>query len=473
MGSSPGTEAAKILCAESWSDKLASFYQAEMRLWIQKQLQSNQEVLVAVLAAVLVAVLAKIDSWLKEQLDMLGNSLDQAAREESVATLCSNGSRTDTPDVKIDSWLKNQLETSFDSALKEGSVATLDVESVAAVPLVQLPYADFRAKEKAGSTAPVLEGPSFAELEFSFEGMDYDAVIGSAETTIGMVEAIRRSVAEEAGIQPDQIRVTLAPGSVKVKISIACADTGSSVVVLQRAIKSDGEPLLRRVCQQVAKVPGAKEAQKSGGDLTIGNIRDGVISKAEFVTVKQAMEQRALFWFALRTMYIKDLWSLFGSIVQNQMDSQMHPFDAGRQSECRWQHGPVAEQDCREGAPSISSSCAFPTNTMSDVRFDNKQVVLHLLLQDVHTPSDCSIGGGVSDAAIAKTVEELVATVSLLSLQVSLKEERTPSAHESALEEQQQALAVKDQFSSLSTVLFIHGRHDESAIGHFTTLRLD
>lgn len=28
--------------------------------------------------------------------------------------------------------------------------------------------------------------------------MDYDAVIGSAETTIGMVEAIRRSVADEA-----------------------------------------------------------------------------------------------------------------------------------------------------------------------------------------------------------------------------------------------------------------------------------
>ena len=119
-----------------------------------------------------------------------------------------------------------------------------------------------------------------------FEDMDYDTVISSAETTIGMVEAIRRSLAEQAGgfqpfhifqpvahncmalrprivvwtcqagIQPDQIRVrlsktpltacrsyglysywlfrkelhddpwhaqqvTLAPGSVKVKISCA------------------------------------------------------------------------------------------------------------------------------------------------------------------------------------------------------------------------------------------------------------
>ena len=33
------------------------------------------------------------------------------------------------------------------------------------------------------------------------------------------------------------------------------------------------------------------------------------------------------------------------------------------------------------------------------------------LHQDVHTPSDCSIAGGASDAAIAKTVEELVAKV--------------------------------------------------------------
>lgn len=29
----------------------------------------------------------------------------------------------------------------------------------------------------------------------------------------------------------------------------------------------------------------------------------------------------------------------------------------------------------------------------------------------MHTPSDCSIAGGASDAAIAKTVEELVAKV--------------------------------------------------------------
>ena len=29
--------------------------------------------------------------------------------------------------------------------------------------------------------------------------MDYDTVISSAETTIGMVEAIRRSLAEQAG----------------------------------------------------------------------------------------------------------------------------------------------------------------------------------------------------------------------------------------------------------------------------------
>ena len=29
----------------------------------------------------------------------------------------------------------------------------------------------------------------------------------------------------------------------------------------------------------------------------------------------------------------------------------------------------------------------------------------------MHTPSDCSIGGGASDAVIAKTVEELVAKV--------------------------------------------------------------
>lgn len=39
-----------------------------------------------------------------------------------------------------------------------------------------------------------------------FEDMDYDTVISSAETTIGMVEAIRRSLAEQAGgFQPFHI----------------------------------------------------------------------------------------------------------------------------------------------------------------------------------------------------------------------------------------------------------------------------
>lgn len=32
-----------------------------------------------------------------------------------------------------------------------------------------------------------------------FDDMDYDAVISSAETTIGLVEAIRKSMAEQAG----------------------------------------------------------------------------------------------------------------------------------------------------------------------------------------------------------------------------------------------------------------------------------
>ena len=33
-----------------------------------------------------------------------------------------------------------------------------------------------------------------------FDDMDYDAVISSAETTIGLVEAIRKSMAEQAGL---------------------------------------------------------------------------------------------------------------------------------------------------------------------------------------------------------------------------------------------------------------------------------
>ena len=36
-------------------------------------------------------------------------------------------------------------------------------------------------------------------LLLRFEDMDYDAVISSAETTIGLVEAIRKSMAEQAG----------------------------------------------------------------------------------------------------------------------------------------------------------------------------------------------------------------------------------------------------------------------------------
>eukprot|EP00434_Breviolum_minutum_P020187 symbB.v1.2.017801.t1/scaffold1394.1/size200789/24 len=451
------------LCESRQSSRSETPKAADMRLWLQKQLQSNQEASVVAsseqfcslnlsrLEAVRegsVTVVsnadsrtdtppAKIDTWLKEQLDLLGSSLDQVANEESVATLSIAGSRTDTSDVlalakqcilaqpngvtcgeaaKIDSWLINHLETNLDSALREGSIATLDVESVAAVPLVQFPYVDYRPKQPASaSTAPVVEGPSFAELDFSFDDMDYDAVISSAETTIGLVEAIRKSMAEQAGIQPEQIRVILSPGSVKVKISIACADLGSAAVVSQRAIKSDGDALLRIINKNVAKVPGVQAARTAGGDLVIGSLRVKV-GPAGRPTSAKVREEVAL-------EAVKQAFQLPGEEHEAEV---FNALDANKDG--------------------VISKAEMAAIKKGKVLLDG--TTAHLLTKivekDVHTPSDCSIAGGASDAAIAKTVEELVAKVGAKAKEGVEEEDRTPSAHESALEEQQNALAVKD-----------------------------
>lgn len=412
------------LCESRQSSRSETPKAADMRLWLQKQLQSNQE---AVREGSVTVVSnadsrtdtppAKIDTWLKEQLDLLGSSLDQVANEESVATLSIAGSRTDTSDAaKIDSWLINHLETNLDSALREGSIATLDVESVAAVPLVQFPYVDYRPKQPASaSTAPVVEGPSFAELDFSFDDMDYDAVISSAETTIGLVEAIRKSMAEQAGIQPEQIRVILSPGSVKVKISIACADLGSAAVVSQRAIKSDGDALLRIINKNVAKVPGVQAARTAGGDLVIGSLRVKV-GPAGRPTSAKVREEVAL-------EAVKQAFQLPGEEHEAEV---FNALDANKDG--------------------VISKAEMAAIKKGKVLLDG--TTAHLLTKivekDVHTPSDCSIAGGASDAAIAKTVEELVAKVGAKAKEGVEEEDRTPSAHESALEEQQNALAVKD-----------------------------
>eukprot|EP00435_Cladocopium_sp_Y103_P034572 s1053_g8.t4 len=426
-------ESVATLCESRGSSRSETPKAAEMRLWIQKQLQSNHEAVREGSVAVVSNTdsrsgtpPAKVDAWLKEQLDMLESSLDQAVKEESVATLCSTGSRTDTPDVKIDSWLKSQLETNLESAVREGSVATLDVESVAAVPLVQLPYADFRKKEPAGSAGPVVEGPAIAELDFAFEDMDYDTVISSAETTIGMVEAIRRSLAEQAGIQPDQIRVTLAPGSVKVKISIACGDVGSATVVLQRATQGDGDPLIRRIGEHVAKVPGARQAQKSGGNLVIGNIRIKATSAgAARPTSAKVREEVAM-------EALKKAFQLPGE--EQETEGGFAAMDANK-----------------DGVISKAEFATFKKG--GKIVFDGNTALLlsKIVEKDVHTPSDCSIGADASNAAIAKTVEDLVASVGAKAKEGVEEEERTPSAHESALEEQQNALAVKDIVQNLST----------------------
>lgn len=425
-------ESVATLCESRGSSRSETPKAAEMRLWIQKQLQSNHEAVREGSVAVVSNTdsrsgtpPAKVDAWLKEQLDMLESSLDQAAKEESVATLCSAGSRTDTPDVKIDSWLKSQLETNLESAVREGSVATLDVESVAAVPLVQLPYVDFRKKEPAGSAGPVVEGPAIAELEFTFEDMDYDAVISSAETTIGMVEAIRRSLAEQAGIQSDQIRVTLAPGSVKVKISIACGDVGSATVVLQRATQGDGDPLIHRIGQHVAKVPGVRQAQKSGGDLVIGTIRVKATSAGARPTSAKVREEVAM-------EALKKAFQLPGE--EQETEGGFAAMDANK-----------------DGVISKAEFASFKKG--GKITFDGNTALLlsKIVEKDVHTPSDCSIGADVSNAAIAKTVEDLVASVGAKAKEGVEEEERTPSAHESALEEQQNALAVKDIVHNLSS----------------------
>lgn len=425
-------ESVATLCESRGSSRSETPKAAEMRLWIQKQLQSNYEAVREGSVAVVSNTdsrsgtpPAKVDAWLKEQLDMLESSLDQAAKEESVATLCSAGSRTDTPDVKIDSWLKSQLETNLESAVREGSVATLDVESVAAVPLVQLPYVDFRKKEPAGSAGPVVEGPAIAELDFAFEDMDYDTVISSAETTIGMVEAIRRSLAEQAGIQPDQIRVTLAPGSVKVKISIACGDVGSATVVLQRATQGDGDPLISRIGQHVAKVPGARQAQKSGGDLVIGNIRVKATSAGARPTSAKVREEVAI-------EALKKAFQLPGE--EQETEGGFAAMDANK-----------------DGVISKAEFASFKKG--GKITFDGNTALLlsKIVEKDVHTPSDCSIGADASNAAIAKTVEDLVASVGAKAKEGVEEEERTPSAHESALEEQQNALAVKDIVHNLSS----------------------
>eukprot|EP00913_Durusdinium_trenchii_P014682 g13775.t1 len=213
-----------------------------------------------------------IDSWLKEQLDLLEAGLEQAVKEDSVATLSMAGSRTDTPPgAKIDGWLKAQLETNLDSVLREGSVATLDMESVASVPLVQLPYVDMRPKGPASSvvTSSIGQGPSVTVLDFTFEDMDYDAVISSSQLCGSVVEAIQRGVAEQAGIQADQVRACVSDCAVR---EIACADVGSAAVVAHRALQKDGALLLKAVSEHVAKVPGISLAHK-GGDLNAKGLR--------------------------------------------------------------------------------------------------------------------------------------------------------------------------------------------------------
>lgn len=425
------------LCESRSSSRQETPSHADMRQWIQKQLQSNAEAgregsvtVVSNADSRTETPPAMIDSWLKEQLDLLEAGLEQAVKEDSVATLSMAGSRTDTPPgAKIDGWLKAQLETNLDSVLREGSVATLDMESVASVPLVQLPYVDMRPKGPASSvvTSSVAEGPSVTVLDFTFEDMDYDAVISSSQLCGSVVEAIQRGVAEQAGIQADQVRVTLAPGSVLVRVSIACADVGSAAVVAHRALQKDGALLLKAVSEHVAKVPGISLAHK-GGDLNAKGLRLKVAPTGRPMSAK------------FREEVLRDVASEAAKKAL-QMPGEEHAADVGFGAVDKNKDGLISREELaqfqKKSAPSDTMT------SMTDVMVEAITATLlgKIFEKDVHTPSDCS-GGNASEAAITKTVEELVSHVAKESY--AKEEERTPSAHESGGGDEQNTLAVKE-----------------------------